>query len=414
MQGSVSNTAEALPKHEELFLDYAERVAKHRRGRRAVHLQLSGLQRPNRRETHVRVAVQSFDALVNRYEGQCYLMSNSDIVVIVKDAAISQIDDVVLKLRYLFREDPFVEGDHKEGDGERFCNWFDLEQDYDTFLQFATRMQAAANEEDIEYEIDELDAVEPQFDRSDLAPMDPARLTQLVQALSTADITSWIRRQPVCALLPETAPQPVFNEVYVSMTELQSRMVPGFDILSNRWLFQYLTEAIDKRVLKYAPELESKIKASTSLNLNMSTVMAPEFQQFDRALRSKTDKSMVIEFQAIDVFSNVTGYRFARDIARNLGYKVCLDGLDDITFPLMAQDELEFDLQKIIFAPELMSDSGSRKYKLFRSAVLRADPARVILCRCDNLDAIKFGRRLGISLFQGRYIDNMIKTRQVL
>jgi EAL domain-containing protein (putative c-di-GMP-specific phosphodiesterase class I) len=413
MLAGASKNSQALPSHEELFLDYAERLNKHRRGRRAVHLRLSGLQKLNRREAHLRVAVKSFDDLVQRFEGQCYLMSNSDIVVVTKGATVAQIDNVVLKLRYLFCEDPFVESEHNDADYLHFCDWYDLEEEYDALRKLAADMHAAAAGEDVDFEIEDADRIMPQIDRAGLSPMDPGRLERLTAALGSADISSWIRRQPVCAILPDSVPQQVFNELYVSIDELQSRMIPGTDVLSSRWLFQHLTETLDLRVLKHVPDLEREIKSSTSLNLNMVTVLKPEFQDFTRALRNVTNKSMVIEFQSVDVFSNISEFKLARDVARENGFKVCLDGLDDITFPLMTQDELDFDLQKIIYVHELMADTSTRKFKLLRSAVLRADPAKVILCRCDDLEAIKFGRRMGISLFQGRYVDHMVKTRQV-
>jgi hypothetical protein len=412
MLASASRKAEALPSHEELFLDYAERLSKHREGRRAIHLQVSGLQKHNRRESHVRVAVKSFDDLVQRFEGQCYLMHNSDIVVVVKGATIAQIDDIVLKLRYLFREDPFVEADGTDEEENQFCSWFDLEHDYDALRRLAQRMHAISEEDIVEYELDDTEASDVAVDRSTLSPMDPGRLEKLIQVLSGADISAWLRRQPVCAILPGNLPQQVFNEVYVSVAELQSRMMPGIDIQSNRWLFQYLTETLDLRVLKHLPEMEQEIKSSSSLNLNLATILRPEFLDFNRRLRSVTSKSMVIEFQCLDVFTNLAEFRFARDVAQGNGYKVCLDGLDDTTFPLMAQDGLDFDLQKIVFTPDLIATAGTRKQKLFRSAVLRADPAKVILCRCDSQEAINFGRQMGISLFQGRYVDHMIKTRQ--
>ena len=31
-----------------------------------------------------------------------------------------------------------------------------------------------------------------------------------------------------------------------------------------------------------------------------------------------------------------------------------------------------------------------------------------VLCRCDNREAIEFGRSVGIRTFQGRYIENLI------
>ena len=32
----------------------------------------------------------------------------------------------------------------------------------------------------------------------------------------------------------------------------------------------------------------------------------------------------------------------------------------------------------------------------------------MILCRCDNREAVDFGHSVGIDLFQGRYVENLI------
>jgi hypothetical protein len=32
----------------------------------------------------------------------------------------------------------------------------------------------------------------------------------------------------------------------------------------------------------------------------------------------------------------------------------------------------------------------------------------MIMCRCDNREAIDFGRSLGIEMFQGRYVESLI------
>jgi len=32
----------------------------------------------------------------------------------------------------------------------------------------------------------------------------------------------------------------------------------------------------------------------------------------------------------------------------------------------------------------------------------------MVLCRCDNREAVDFGKSVGITLFQGRFIENLI------
>ncbi|HZD26758.1 MAG TPA: hypothetical protein VE631_10890 [Alphaproteobacteria bacterium] len=397
-----------LPRHEELLLDYAERLRRHVKGRRAVHVHLAALQPHHRRPHHIRMAASTFDALVKRYEGQCFQLQNADIVVVVRGAGVQQIDEVILKLRYLFSGDPLVAQEASGGrSGKTFCTWYDLEKDYAGFLAIAQRMHARAG--------DPLAAAPPANDDEETeapaepsVPLDVRGLARLEKLLASTDIAALHRRQTVCAVAPGREPQPVFNEVYVSIEELRRRMVPEIDLLANRWLFQHLTEVLDSRMLRQLPELERSEKLSTSLNLNLSTVLSEQFLAFDRSLREYVKKAMVIELQCVDVFGDIGAYQFARDFLRNRGYRICLDGLNYLTFPLLARRELDFDFQKIIWAPDLAEAGTAGSRGAFLDALRAADPSRVILCRCDDSSAIRFGQQHGIVLFQGRAVDRLL------
>ena len=40
-----------------------------------------------------------------------------------------------------------------------------------------------------------------------------------------------------------------------------------------------------------------------------------------------------------------------------------------------------------------------------------AGPERVVLCRCDSGEAIGFGQSLGVTMFQGRYVSEMLRVQ---
>ena len=117
---------------------------------------------------------------------------------------------------------------------------------------------------------------------------------------------------------------------------------------------------------------------------------------------------MVVEFQPLDVFADLGSYLFARDFVRERGYKVCLDALTYLTFPIMHRDELGLDLQKIHWSADIVADARAERREALREAVRRAGPARVILCRCDDQTALDFGKSIGVSLFQGRHVDRLV------
>ncbi len=411
---SFAQTAQKQPtvSHEELLADYARRLQHHLPGRRAVHIHLSRLAAPNRREHHIRIAANSWDPIVKRFEGQLFHLGNNDLIVVCKGASVAELDNIVLKLRFLFSEDPLAEGS-AEMEGRTFCTWYDLQKDYSRFLEttqdLLKRRKAGYAEErarDAALAVAKADAA-PAGPRH---PLDPTRLARLEQGLVTMDLAPMIRRQPVCAVMPGAPPMPVFQEVFVAIAELTKRLMPDVDLFTDRWLFQRLTESLDQRVLAALPELEGKEKHSTSLNLNVATVLSPGFLTFDKKLRFATQKTMLAEFQMIDVFADLGSFVFARDFLRERGWRVVLDGLNYLTFPVVAGADLNLDLQKVIWTPELQADVQENRRTSFRQAVERVGADKVVLCRCDSNEAISFGQSLGVRLFQGRIVDALIQA----
>lgn len=415
MQALSRKRSDQLPQHEDLLLDYAERLERHVVGRRAVHVHLSLLKPHNRRSHHLRIAVSNFDALVTKFDGQCFLMQNSDIVAVVKDCSVAQMDDVILKLRYLFQDDPLANEDAEEdGDGPKFCSWYELETDYSRFRAMARRLHDIARSAPASSGVGDGEASPSAEAPEPREPLDPARLGKLEDAIRTSDISMMMRRQAVCLIAPGQTPRPVFNEIYVSIEELRRKVLPEVDIVANRWLFLHLTQVLDLRLLKHLPDLEADVQLSTSLNLNVSSLLNEQFISFDRLLRMRTKKSMIVELQLTDIFNDIGSFYFAREFIRERGYKVCLDGLTHHTFPMIRRDDFGADMMKIVWSPDMLTDGDRKNRSRFREAIDKAGAARVVLCRCDDQRAIEFGQSLGITMYQGRYVDRLVKSNALV
>ena len=50
-----------------------------------------------------------------------------------------------------------------------------------------------------------------------------------------------------------------------------------------------------------------------------------------------------------------------------------------------------------------------RVFKL-KEHIDRCGRARIILARCDSDEAVRFGQSLGITMYQGRYIDKLLTS----
>lgn len=398
---------ESLPPQEKVLLDYVERLDKHRKGRRAVHVHLSRLRPHNRRTHHMRIAASTFEPLIRTFDGALFRLCNDDLVVVCRGASVSDIDEAVLRLRYLFSEDPMLAGNEENG-GE-FCTWFNVEKDYKSLLTLA---QDAVERRD-RYEAQRKQEANKKSQRAnEHAPgktLEPWQLAGIEKSIAQADLSSLLRRQPVCAVAEGQRPQPVFSELFISIRELREVVLPDVDILSDRWLFQHLTERLDRRMLALLERHEDPtLRQAFSLNLNVSTLLSPEFLNFDKALHSASRRTIVIELQLIDVLSDVGNFLFARDFLQERGYRLCLDSMTHLALPYVDRKQLGFDLVKLQWradlADQLYGEGGGRLNDL----VQHCQPDRIILCRCDTEQAHDVGRALGVSLYQGYYFDRLI------
>jgi len=390
---------EGQPSQEQVFLDYVLRLDRFRQDRRAILVHISRLRPYNRREHHLRIAGSCFDALAKKFEGGLFRMSNDDLVFVAKGAGLADLEAVVQKLRYLFNQDPLV--NLADGDENSFCSWFALETDYGDFRRMAEAFEADARAQ--RQLVDE-----PA--RARIEPMDPRRLALVEQAINTADLSFLLRRQPVCFAAPGRPPEPLLQEIYVSIDELSRAVMPGIDFRGNRWLFLHLTRMLDQRLLAtlvHRDELDPT--SGFALNLNVATTLSPAFYEFDRVVGAARASAAVLELQMIDILADPAGYMFARDWLKGRGYKLCLDGVKPLLLPLIDRDWLAVDLVKIDWSPDLASDLVGQGGERLKQAVDVIGRDRVVLCHCDNEASRAVGESLGITMFQGYYFDGLLR-----
>ncbi len=395
-----------------LLLDYAQRLDRHREGRRAVHIHLSRLKPQNRREQHIRVAVNTFQELVSQFDGQVFVLSNCDLMFLFKDAKISDIDEAVMRLRYLFSEDPLAQGSDEE-DLARFCTWYNIQANYALFLEVVEKLYEEEQRRERRLAAAAEATGENETAADDRTPLSPEQLGRLENFLERADLSSVLRRQHICAVIGENPPQSIFKELFVSIADLAETVLPDVNLIANRWLFQHLTQTLDLRVLKLLSRADdSDLFSSFSINLNIETLVHPDFIEFDKSLRTGSRGTIVVELQPVDVFADFNAFMFARDFAREKGYRICLDGVGINFFEFIDRKKLGLDLVKLIWSPELSNEGNPARREEIGAHIEELGKSRIILSRCDTPAAIRLGQSLGITMFQGRYIDSLLQSQR--
>ncbi len=392
---------------EYLLLDVTQRLMRNPQGWRSVIIHLSRLRVDHRLAHHLRIASNTFANLVKPFDGQTFPMSSGDIVFLCRNVDPGVIDDAVMKVRYLFGDDPLT-GDSDVDAPDSFASWYDLGVDGQRFFDYVTAAQdnAQRRQRRLAAIVGGIEAGPPK-----LLPMEPQALTELVKAITRADLSGLLRRQAVCALVGDEPPKPVFREFYISIADLRDAVMPKYDIAADFWLFKYLTQTLDKRVMVLLRRSdENRTNLPFSINLNVSTLLSPEFLAFDENVRAVTRGSIVIELSKVDIFADLGSYIFARDFARERGYRLCLDGMTALTLPFIDRDRLGLDLVKLFWGPEMAGASGMAHAADLGAALDRVGAGRVVLAHCDTAEAIAYGQSLGIRMFQGRHVDSLLNA----
>ncbi len=377
---------------ESLLLATAERVGRIREGRVAIHLHLSKLRPHNRQDSHLRIAMRMLDPLVQFYRAQMFMLSNSDIFILCKDAKPTEMDNLIYRLRGLFSKDPLTYAD--SGDGrDRFYSWYDLETDYEAFLDLTRRLNEEARRR-----------MRDRQANAALPPMEPRGLHDVLGKLSNIDIAGLVRRQSCIALNDRNRAVVAFQEFFVSMADLQRAIAPDVNMMGNRWLFQHLSQVLDQRVLASIANTEfHTLPPAVSVNLNISTTFSPAFRAFENYLRSHGMK-LIVEAQVLDVFADLGTYFYARDQLRERGHTVLLDGVTALTLQFMDATQYGTDLVKLFWSPDFLDEGVGQEV---RRGIDMIGVERLVLGRCDSESAVQWGLEAGIPRFQGRYVCAM-------
>lgn len=395
-----------LPSQENLLLDYLRRLEKQKEGRKAVQIAISGLKPFNRREQHIRAAASSFEPLVQDLEGQLFTLKTQDLVFIYKDTSHPRVETVVQKVRFLFSDDPLLEEDNPE---KSFVTWYDVASQFEEILRLVQSLAETEEKKSTDLRDKRLDtraALKARQERGE--PLTPAVLARVEQSLGSADLSNLVRRQFVCAFDAKLRPQPFFSELFISIADLRETVVPGVNMTANRWLFQHLTETLDRRMLSMLGKTDRiAITGDISFNLNIATLLSNEFLAFDDNITAGRRGAMIIELALVDIFADLNAFLFVREFVQDKGYRICIDGLNHQTMELVDREKLGVDLVKLVWSPELV-DRGEDMHDKVRDFVKRIGENRVVMCRVDSREAIDFGRQVGIALFQGRQVENLI------
>lgn len=370
-------------------------------------LKLSALDAFSRTDNTLATLIRNFNEALHP-EGKAFGFRNDDVFIVYSPKINeNQIKALLIKTGLYFSADSKIENP------EALQRTFVLPAEKDALNYEVSRIEStmpsrsdAASEKSAAHKRFVLPPVAAEQGKKQLTPAELARISK---ALVNTDFSNMIRRQFVCIVLDDIAPSPMFEEVFVSIADLGETILPDVSLTATPWLFQDLTETLDKCVLTTVSRHDDgAFYRDFSLNLNVSSILSEDFKSFDKGIRENMKASVVLELQPIDIVSDFSMYVRARDFAQSLGYKICIDGVSALNLPFIDREKLGADFVKLTWQADL-PDLLTRDEKL-KEKILSIGSNRTILCRVDDEKALNFAKESKITLLQGQYIQHLLST----
>lgn len=409
------NTEASNIKKDTIIWDYLRKIEKSHDEYKVLYLATGKLQNQNMRAAQRQALVETFEAVLKKSGGEIMGLSNDDTVVFFNKSAREEILACLIKLRFILHDDPLIKS-NPDMEKSGFATFYDISNGAERFRDVIKKASEQASAEN--KSMSSMTSSNTWGSGGMVSggakrlrrELTPYMLGKLQKVLSMADFSSLIRRQSVCAVIGKSAPQMLFDEVYVSIPDLRDTLLPDVDLTANPWLFQYLTETLDKRVLaNISRHDDGSLVNNFSLNLNVSSILSDEFMQFDEDINASMRSTIVLELQLADIFSDIKAFILAKTFAQYRGYKVCIDGITVDKLQYIDREQLGADLVKIIWHPSFMDVISEDKH--FMDYVNKAERAKLIICRVDDPQAVEVGNSLGINLYQGRYIQRLLSAQ---
>lgn len=386
-------------------------------GHYCVLFNTSRLMEHYRSDYQLKIAMNVLQDLFRDTEATAALTQDMDVILIYPGEDRGLIEKAIFQLRYLFVDDPLAYDMNGE-ENRAFATVYDLGfQWHDAHEICKTKFMGNTRNRAIEspmgapafYTPPPIKAANMEFRGGGLQPINLSRLAMIEGDLRRADLSQAFRRQPICIVTKNGTIKPVFEEIYVNIPHLRKLIGVQVDFAANKGLFKYLTECLDIHVLNVLGGRASLyMRSPVSININIETILSTAFAEFDQRIKMQLKPSLILEVSIADVFADMNAYIAARNLAHNLGYRVCIDGVARQAFTQLDRTQLDFDMIKLHWSADSRAALMQVNHRPMEEAVRLVGPSRVVLCRCDSPQAIEYGQALGISMFQGRHTDKMV------
>jgi EAL domain-containing protein (putative c-di-GMP-specific phosphodiesterase class I) len=367
----------------------------------AVHLHMARAAETVAGAERVRRALRPLELLASVHDARLFCLSEGHVVLVCKDGVpVDQVDAAIGKVRSSYLGT--IEDWTWDCDDDPDAEWYDFAQAEDLEKLLALTAARCAQARNIHAE----PASAP--DAPAVRCLNAEDLGAICRRVEQADLAAVVRQQTALDVVLNAAPLPLFKETYVSMQDLRALVAPNIDMFASGWLFRYLTEILDRRMLEFlAGQTLACGPVPISLNLNIASLATPGFQRFLDGCDTMPGKP-IVEIQLVDLLANSATFAKIRPTLQARGHRVLIDGLTPLTLQVVDLSALRSDFVKIWWREDAPTIFPARRVSGLREVIERVGRERVILARAESEQALEWGVEHGIRRFQGRFVDRLL------
>ena len=217
----------------------------------------------------------------------------------------------------------------------------------------------------------------------------------------------FIREQKIAEILPGGPPQDVMHEYFVGMDALKKHVFMDVELRGSGNLFNQLTITLDRLLLDAFGEANPG-RARCSINLNVESVFTRAFEAFLGDTSENAFSNLAFEFRQANILQQFDEYEVAANLITSRNGTIAVDAVFPETVGIVNMDRLHANLAKIFWR-----QGAEQVLPRFEKEIerMQAQGTRVVLARVDDDMGIEVGHDLGITMFQGFHIDELLKQR---
>lgn len=232
---------------------------------------------------------------------------------------------------------------------------------------------------------------------------------QIERLLVEADIRRYGRSQPIYRDSKGVWTAQA-EEYFVSFEELRRENFPKLSVMQTEPLFLAICALLDQKLLGALTASYATIAGKVlNLNLSIASIMGSLFAQFVRCVPRDQRRLIGFELNCVDLLQDIAVTLGAVDVLRSEGFRIFIDGVSPNIVPFVNLERFQVDAIKINVSKDLFPqfiDPAVRK------GLERLTPNKIVFYRCDTENALALGREMGVSLFQGWFIDDLSSKKK--